>query len=323
MRRVVKCVAPAVVVVLLAGSAACRDATVPETEAVSLARAGSGPKPTAPTNLRSTGTTAFSVSLAWDPSSVKSGTFSYRVRHSSGYEVTLPQTATSFTWTGHLESRGTYSFWVYAVDEAGNKSALSNGVTVTLPADTQAPTAPVLSATDIGPTHITLAWTATDDGPYIFYLVSMNGVLAIGGPTSATSSTFYLLQPSTTYTFTAQARDNGVNWSPVSEPFTVTTKATNPADVQPPSTPTNLSADGYGDGSTELLVTWTASTDDLDPQSIIRYDVYVNGVLEDIAVGRSRSTVYGVWGSNTIEVRAVDTAGNASAPATVTRIIGF
>jgi hypothetical protein len=49
--------------------------------------------------------------------------------------------------------------------------------------------------------------------------------------------------------------------------------------------------------------------------------VLVNGVLSDIAVGRTRSIVYGVDGLNSIAVVAKDAAGNVSAPATVTVVL--
>jgi chitodextrinase len=146
-------------------AAACRDATAPETTplpaepSVSAAISGSRDRtpPTKPTNLRITASAAFSVSLAWNPSTDNSGDFSYRIRHSWGYEQTVSKTQTSFTWTTNLESRQTYSFFVYAVDAAGNKSPASNTVTVTLPRDTKPPTAPVLTLTDVGATHISLA----------------------------------------------------------------------------------------------------------------------------------------------------------------------
>jgi chitodextrinase len=272
-------------------------------------------RPTAPTNLRVTGKTAFSVSLAWSPSTDNSGSFTYRIHHSWGYEETVPQTQTNFTWTSHLESRQTYSFYVYAVDASGNKSPKSNTVTVTLPRDTTPPSAPVVSVTDVGATHVSLAWSSIDDGPFVFFWVFKNGSPVIQG-SSATSGTINLLDPETTYTFTVQARDNGINWSPLSEPLVVTTEPTNPNDTTPPSPPTNLREDHFGDG--EIEVRWTASTDDVDPQSLIRYDVFLNGELADVAVGRVRSIVYGVDGLNTISVIAVDTAGNESAPTTIT-----
>jgi hypothetical protein len=66
-------------------------------------------------------------------------------------------------------------------------------------------------------------------------------------------------------------------------------------------------------------LSWTQSTDDFDAQSNIRYDVYLNGVLQDVLFGSGVvRSVYGEFGENLIEVFATDTAGNTSAPAPVT-----
>jgi hypothetical protein len=91
--------------------------------------------------------------------------------------------------------------------------------------------------------------------------------------------------------------------------------ARNPNDVTPPTTPAHLRADFVD--LREMYVTWDQSTDDFDPQWIIRYDVYLNGVLQDITVGTGHSLVYAVDGVNTIRVIAIDTAGNQSTAATI------
>jgi hypothetical protein len=71
---------------------------------------------------------------------------------------------------------GTYSVYVYAVDGSGNKSQRSNTVSATPPPDTTAPTAPIVSVVGVNPTEVSLEWTAsTDDGPYLFYQVFVNG----------------------------------------------------------------------------------------------------------------------------------------------------
>jgi hypothetical protein len=269
--------------------------------------------PTAPSNLRVTGTTLSTVSLAWNPSTDNSGAFSYRVRHSGGFQATVSQSQTSFTWTSNLTSGQTYSFHVYAVDAAGNQSRTSNTVTVTLPRNTTPPPTPTVSVVDVGPTHITLAWASTG-GPLLRYWVYMNGVLE-RQPTAETSGTFYLLDPESTHTFTVQARD--AVFSPLSDPVTVTTDAINPNDTTGPTMPANLREEHWA-GESEIFLSWGASTDNIDPQSIIRYNVYVNGVLEDIRIGTSRSSVYVDPGLNTITVVAVDSAGNESTEASVT-----
>jgi hypothetical protein len=204
------------------------------------------------------------------------------------------------------------------VDAAGNVSRNSNSVAVQLARDTFPPSTPVVTVADVGPTHATLSYASTDDGPYIWYSVFQNGAL-IMQLSRETSGTAYFLEPATTYTFTVQARDFGGNRSALSSPIAVTTSPVNPNDTTPPSVPTNLYEDHFGDG--EINLNWTASTDDFEPQAFIRYDVLVNGVLGDIAIGRTRSIVYGVDGTNTIAVTAKDSAGNVSAPATVTVVL--
>ena len=272
--------------------------------------------PTTPTNLRVTNVSSFSVSLAWNPSTDKSA-FSYLILAAGRWSATVPSTQTSFTWTANLEAGKTYYFIVGAVDVAGNRSNFSNMVTVTLPPDVIAPSAPVVTVLDLGPTYAVLSWSSTDDGPYVFYTIYRDGTPVFQG-TSTTSGRLGGLEPQHTYTITAQARDNGINWSPMSEPISFTTPST-PNDVTPPTVPAGLSAWGVGDGSGEINAFWGASTDDHTPQSLIVYEVYLNGEFADATSGSwTRSVMYGVHGTNTIEVRAIDAAGNRSAAATAT-----
>lgn len=58
---------------------------------------------------------------------------------------------------------------------------------------------------------------------------------------------------------------------------------------------------------------WAQSTADFDAQANLRYEVYVNGRLEDIVFGFGGSRIiYSDFGPNLIEVFATDTAGNTS-----------
>lgn len=67
--------------------------------------------------------------------------------------------------------------------------------------------------------------------------------------------------------------------------------------------------------SNTVTLTTDASTDDTDPQSMIEYEIYVNGVLSPLAVsaGVDQDFVYATaGGANTFTVKAVDQAGNTS-----------
>jgi hypothetical protein len=121
------------------------------------------------------------------------------------------------------------------------------------------------------------------------------------------------LSPSTTYSFRVAARDGPGNTTD-SNVLAVTTLPS--SDTVPPSAPTNLRID-FDQGCAEVWLAWEQSTDDVDAQTAIEYEVYVNGVLSPLAVdvGVGRSFAYGTnHGLNSFEVRAVDQSGNTSAP---------
>jgi fibronectin type 3 domain-containing protein len=277
--------------------------------------------PTTPKNLRHTSLTQTSVTLAWDPSTDNSGSFSYSV-NKDGQGFTVPQTQTTYTidW---LSPGRTYTFYVTAVDKALNRSGRSNTLTVTTPRDTTPPTAPELSGSVRGPSQVSLSWTrSTDDVTWwtLGYRVFANGAPVTQHVNWYGERSVVLrhLAPATSYTFTIEANDFNGNTT-MSNPVTLTTEST--SDVTPPSAPTNvriLEDQGCG----EVWVGWTQSTDDTDPQSLIEYEIYVNGVLSPLPVGGGidRDFVYATaHGENTFTVKAVDRAGNtseASNPAT-------
>jgi len=272
--------------------------------------------PTKPTNLHVTSLTSYQLALAWNPSTDNSGTFSYRVVVSNGSTYTVPQTQTTFTQ--FVAPVGTYSVYVYAVDGSGNKSVKSNTVSATPPPDTIAPTPPILSVTGVNPTEVSLAWTAsTDDGPYLFYQVFVNGSPSV----DARHQQFAVVQgltPETTYEFTVKARDlyGPPNVSAPSNVVTVTTSAVGGEDTEPPSAPGNLHGWDVGDGAREINLFWTQSVDNQTPQVSIVYEVYQNGVLDHTITGVGRTILYANQaGENTFTVIAVDEAGNKSAPA--------
>ena len=270
--------------------------------------------PTAPTNLRVTSLGQTSVTLAWNASTDNMGSVTYSVvKDGQGFTVPQGQTTYTIDW---LSPGRSYSFYVVARDNSLNQSSPSNTVSVTTERDTSPPTAPELTGIVRGPSQVRLTWTrSTDDITWwtLGYRVYTNGV-------RATHVNWYgerdvvlrHLAPATTYTFSVEADDFNGNKT-MSNTITLTTAAT--SDVTPPSVPTNVRITGSW-GCPEFFVGWTQSTDDTDPQQLIEYEIYVNGVLSPLAVsaGVSEDFVYATSsGANTFTVKAVDQAGNTSA----------
>jgi hypothetical protein len=281
-------------------------------------------KPTTPGNFRLVSKTAYTVTVAWNPSTDNSGNFNYHL--SGAYNVTptiLPKMATSHTFTA-LAPDNEYWFFIYSKDAAGNVSGQANLGPIRLPNDTTPPwTSPVVSVGEVGSTYADISWTrAADDGPYHYsYELWLNGSFSYRSdyPRNVTNTVLRFLQPDTTYAVQIRTYDFGGNPSPLSDPALFTTPPANPNDTTPPTVPAFVSAYGFGDGSTETQVSWAQSTDDFDDQANIRYDIYVNGRLEDWVFGSGGPRIiYSDFGENLIEVFATDTAGNTSEPATTT-----
>ena len=271
--------------------------------------------PTTPTSLRVTAKTPTTVSLAWNPSTDNSGSVTYRVQIVSP-SFAMETSQTSLTWTS-LSPNRTYSIFVYAFDKSGNRSANSNTVTVTTPADSTPPTAPVLSGSVLGPSQVSLTWTASRDD--IEWWSPSYRVLLNGSPAAHVNADgertvrIRHLTPATTYTFNVQAYDTSGNIA-TSNTVTLTTEPS--SDTVPPTAPTNLHLVS-DQGGGEFYLGWTQSTDDVDPQSAIEYEIYVNGVLSPLPVsaGVDQDFVYARPECvNTFVVKAVDRTGNTSAP---------
>ena len=272
----------------------------------------------APANLRVTGVTDWTVGLRWDAVKGKAPS-SYVVQCSNGRTMTVAGSQTTATFSNGFDWNRTYSFRVYAVSSNGTWSNASNTVTATLNADTTPAAKPEVSSTGNGPTHVDLAWSYADTDPSPRFDIYVNGQLW-HGQVAGRSKRIVFLSPSTTYTFRVRARDTAGNWSDLSDPIVVTTAAADPNDHEPPTMPPGFWG-GVIDGATEAMVFWGNSTDNVTPQEHVRYYLYLNGQFDGATVDPypHQFSMYLTLGIvNTIEVYAVDEAGNRSAPATMT-----
>lgn len=290
--------------------------------------------PTTPTNLAATSITDTTVTLVWSASSDNSGKFSYRLKinnlNNSAYNslATISQSQTSYT-AKFLATNSSYSFAIYAVDDAGNRSSDSNTIGAKTLADTTAPTKPVLQAVAIAPSQVQLTWTKSTDNVSnncCNYAFNMNGspitqnINWAAAPADKLSVIIRHLAPATMYSFSVGVSD----WSGGNVVTTDTVKATTPAsnDALPPTVPTNLHLVQDG-GCGEVWLGWTQANDETDPQSSVEYEIYVNDVLSPLPVsaGIDLDFVYGTaWGDNVFYIKAVDRTGNSSAPSSAIKL---
>ena len=284
--------------------------------------------PTTPGNLAVTSVAETTVNLSWNAASDNSGKLSYKLKinnlNNSAYNsvATISQGQTTYT-AKFLATNSSYSFSISAVDDAGNKSGDSNTVTAKTLADTTPPATPVLDAQAIAPSQVQLTWTKTSDNVannccnYTFKVngstITQNINWAIA-PADKLSVIIRHLTPGASYTFNVSVSD----WSGGNTATSNTANAATPpsTDTTPPAVPANLHL--VQDNSCgEIWLGWNQVTDNVDPQSRIEYEIYVNGVLSPLPVsaGVSQDFVYATaFGDNTFYIKAVDLSGNSSAP---------
>lgn len=297
--------------------------------------AGKGDKsaPTTPTNLTATAITETTVSLAWNGSSDNSGKFSYRLKVTNlansafNSTATIGQTQTSYT-AKFLATNSPYTFSIFAVDDAGNRSGDSNLVSAKTLPDTTGPSTPVLQAAAIAPSQVQLTWTrSTDNVPNncCTYSFKMNGSIITQNinwttaPANQLSVIIRHLTPGASYNFNVGVSDYSGNTTTSN---TATANTPPSSDATPPSVPTNLHL-VQDNGCGEVWLGWNQATDDTDPQSRIEYEIYVNGVLSPLPVsaGVSLNFVYATeFGDNTFYIKAVDLSGNSSAPSNTIKL---
>ena len=278
--------------------------------------AHAGPKrddtpPSTPTNVRVVGVTEETITIAWNASTDNSG----RIHAYIAGGIYHPGDSTTKTFTG-LVPNTTRTFYVQAIDPSGNTSGLSQPASGTTAPDVTPPTTPTgLKVTGTGISTVSLAWDRASDRWAFRYEVLMNGevVTSLQHPFTGTPTTTLRKIPPGTFTFQVRARDFSGNVSGLSNAQTVTLEGN--GDSTPPSAPTNLEVEDFNDNCGSLILRWTPSTDNTDPQSAIEYELYRNGGFAHLTPpGASWLGIYTVPGPQTWTVVAVDRAGNSSAP---------
>ncbi|MFE5589007.1 fibronectin type III domain-containing protein [Streptomyces sp. NPDC056549] len=215
---------------------------------------------------------ATSVVLAWRP---VTGAAKYTVhRQRTGTTDPVAQVATGVTATTWKDTaaaeRTGYTYWVSAVDAAGNTSPRT---AISGTHGDYAPGAPkgltVLDASNAVRQH-DLRWTAPADTDVVSYNVYRDGSLL-----GTASGTFYndhsAVWHGTTYQYMVTAVDRAGHESPASAEAVITTEG----DLIAPAAVTGVRATPREDG---VLVEWDASTEpDLKRYEVYRAEKYDDG----------------------------------------------
>jgi chitodextrinase len=251
--------------------------------------------PTVPTGLSVTGTTASTVSLAWNASTDTSGVAGYKI-YRAGTQVGTSGT-TSYTNSG-LAASTTYSYTVSAYDAAGNNSAQSAAVQATTSGqtDTTPPTVPTgLSVTGTTVNTASLSWTASTDNVGVTgYKIYRAGVQV--GTSGTTSYTDSGLAASTTYSYTVSAYDAAGNNSAPTAPVSATTTAASSGSY---STTFPLTENPISEGGNWI----NGGTTGLDWTNVRTSTNFVFGTMPGDAPGNatyadSTAILNGTWGPN-------------------------
>ncbi|WP_051792861.1 PQQ-dependent sugar dehydrogenase [Kibdelosporangium aridum] len=205
-----------------------------------------GQAPSAPSNLRSTGTTHNTTSLAWNAATDNIGVTGYDVYQHGQLMKSVAGNVLATTVEG-LTPDTEYQWAVFAKDAAGNVSPGSNIIfvrTSSAPPDNQAPTVPGnLNSPRKTATTVDLAWTGSTDNVGVSgYEIFRDNVQSGTADGSATTTTVAGLTTGTAYRFKIRARDAAGNVSGFSNEITVTPSNSGPSGVPNPGTVTTLAS---------------------------------------------------------------------------------
>lgn len=294
--------------------------------AATLPRPSSGDltPPGVPANLAVSNVAMTSVTLSWSASTDNIAVAGYEIYRNGVKLATAAQTSyTDTTFTADAA----YKYQVTAYDAAGNRSAASNELIVTLAApDSTPPSVPAnLGAASVTGSAVVLAWSpATDNMLVAGYHVYRNDNKKFTSTEPAYTDTAVFR--GTRYTYQVTAFDAKGNESAASAAISVTTPLqvnvdgelsggiiSQPVpDTTAPTAPANLAAATFAtsaDKSTVIL-TWNPSTDNV---AVTGYEIWRDGAKVATVTQPGYTLANVASGATSVyHVVAYDAAGNRS-----------
>jgi chitodextrinase len=271
--------------------------------------------PAIPSGLVATGGNG-SVTLDWNDNT-ESDLQGYNVYQSTD-NITFTKvnssliTTSNYTVTG-LTNGTLYYFVVTAVDQSGNESARSATAFVTPSNSDTVPPAEVTNLrADVTDKTIKVTFTNPIDSDFAYANIYLNGQLQ--GQATNGSFTLNNLSPDTQYSIKVTTVDTSANES---AGVVTSVKTASVVDTTPPDAPTGVQVSA-GNGS--AYVVWSANTE----SDLKGYNIYVDGVkVNSSLITGTAYTLEGLTNgrSYSIEVSAVDTAGNESVLSSAVSVI--
>gem|GEM_PF-665145 len=226
------------------------------------------------------------ASLAWDAPLDNVGVTGYRIFRDNAQ---IAQTASRSYVDAGVTDGNAYSYFLKAHDAAGNVSASSAAVTVTIP-DVTSPAAPTSLAAQARAREILVTWAASPERDVATYKIFRDGQLAGSFDTLVTLYADTGVTPGQVYSYRVTAVDNAQNES---APSAAVNAATLGTDTAAPTVPANLRAAAseetpqvpaeapgtsiFFDGQGDALVfadapDWNLASDDLTIDFWARFD---------------------------------------------------
>lgn len=269
---------------------------------------------------------------AWIPgNSLNAAHAEYQINSSSGsVEVDPDENVGVDRWVrlGNYQFAADGSAWVQLGKDVGQENYLRADAVKFVPdpaADAVAPPAPtgvtqtVQTVPSTGDAVLDLRWQPVTGADVIGYHVYLDGQRWTTNPVQRGSFQLHELLAGQSYQLTVKAIDRSGNESAASAPVT----AAVPADTQPPAAPTGLVGEA---ANCQAVLYWTQNSE----VDLLGYNLYADGNLVngDEPVGNIGNPGLVAQGipvpglannvAHSLQVKAVDLAGNESAPAAVT-----